>query len=89
VEDVSLLDARLVHFAGAIKPWNHYPAELLARRAPQFIKFIDVWRELLDEARPAPDPVSRRAQVEARFHRQQAWIEAYNKSGLEPTGRMY
>lgn len=89
VQQVSLLDARLVHFAGDIKPWNHYDPVQLASQAPQFIKFIDVWRELLDEARPPPDEASRLAQVEQRFRRQQNWIKAYNQTGIEPTGRMF
>lgn len=89
METVSLLDARLVHFAGAIKPWHHYRPEQLTNRAPQFIKFIDVWRELLEEARPPPDAASRRIQAAERFKRQQAWIEAYNRNEIKPTGRIY
>lgn len=89
VEQVSLLDARLVHFAGNIKPWNRYDPVQLARRAPQYVKFIDVWRELLDEARPASDADSRLADVERRFRRQQDWIRAYNEKNIEPVGRMY
>jgi lipopolysaccharide biosynthesis glycosyltransferase len=89
VENVSLLDARLVHFAGDIKPWNQYPPERLARRAPQFIKFIDIWRELLDEARHPVDVASSRTRVEERFHRQREWIEGYNQNAIEPTGRLY
>lgn len=88
VEQVSLLDARLVHFAGDIKPWNHYDPVQLASRAPQFIKFIDVWRELLDEARPPADEASRQADVERRFGSQQDWIKAYNQQSIKPKGRM-
>jgi len=89
VEQVSLLDARLVHFAGDIKPWNHYDPAQLLDRAPQYIKFMDVWRELLEEARPQPDEASRKVEVKRRFRRQQAWIEAYNQERIEPTGRMF
>ena len=89
LEPVSLLDARLVHFAGVIKPWNIYPPEQLVKRAPQFIKFIDVWRELLDEARAGGSPAKETSVISQRFERQQEWIRAYNAEALEPGGRLY
>ncbi|MCG6863548.1 MAG: hypothetical protein LJE70_20160, partial [Chromatiaceae bacterium] len=73
LDRVSLLDARLVHFAGAIKPWNRYDPIDLARRAPQFIKFIDVWRELLEEARSGVGPGGAPAAVAERCRRQADW----------------
>lgn len=89
LERVSLLDARLVHFAGVIKPWNCYDPVELARSAPQFIKFIDVWRELLDEARSGTDCPAARADVERRFRRQSNWIAVHNEKGIQPIGRLY
>ncbi|MCG6863123.1 MAG: hypothetical protein LJE70_17895, partial [Chromatiaceae bacterium] len=61
----------------------------LARRAPQFIKFIDVWRELLEEARSGVGPGGAPAAVAERCRRQADWIEAYNKQAIEPVGRLY
>jgi lipopolysaccharide biosynthesis glycosyltransferase len=84
-EEVSFLDARLVHFAGSLKPWFEYDREVLARRAPQFMKFFDAWRELLDEARgPAGTEETAR-----RYRRQQDWIREYNEEPIEPSGRLY
>lgn len=84
-ERVSFLDARLVHFAGTLKPWFEYDREVLAQRAPQFLKFFDAWRELLDEARGVEDLT----EVKSRFRRQQDWIRGYNEDPIEPIGRLY
>jgi len=84
-EAVSFLDARLVHFAGSLKPWFEYDGEVLARRAPQFIKFFDAWRELLDEARGPADP----GEAARQYRRQQDWIREYNEAPIEPIGRLY
>ena len=85
LEGISFVDARLLHFAGAIKPWNDYDPRELAERAPQVIKFVDVWRELLDEARVS-DP---RARMTAGFQRQKERIETFNRSPLKARGRLY
>jgi len=84
LENISFSDARLVHFAGSIKPWNLYDPEELLARAPQFMKFFDVWRELLNEARAAP-PLEAMADG---YRRQKAWIDAYNRDPLKPRGRL-
>jgi len=88
-EDVSSLDARLIHFAGSLKPWFDYDPELLARRAPQFIKFFDAWRELLEQARSGADPAADLNAMGDRYRRQQQWIAQYNSQPIEPTGRVY
>lgn len=85
LEDVSFLDAKLVHFAGAIKPWYCYDAAALVHRAPHYIKFIDVWRELLEETRHADDPQI----VARRYACQKEWIERYKTHKLRATGRLY
>ncbi|MBL8659791.1 MAG: hypothetical protein JNM75_08555 [Rhodospirillales bacterium] len=84
-EGVAAADARLVHFAGPIKPWNEYDPIALLQRAPQFARFIDAWRELLHEARNTRPP----AALSAAYRRQKAWIEAFNRAPLTPTGRLY
>ena len=84
-EAVSFLDARLVHFAGSLKPWFEYDSQVLARRAPQFIKFFDAWRELLAQARGPVDP----AEALTRYRQQQEWIRDYNESPIEAIGRLY
>jgi lipopolysaccharide biosynthesis glycosyltransferase len=89
LDHVSLLDARLVHFAGEIKPWNCYDPEQLISSAPQFIKFIDVWRELLDEARNGTEPGHNLVQMKERYQRQKNWIRKHNEEGIEPLGRLY
>jgi lipopolysaccharide biosynthesis glycosyltransferase len=83
-ERVGFADARLLHFAGTIKPWHDYDPHELVERAPQFIKFIDVWRELLQEARAG----DRTADMAAAYRRQKSWIEAYNAAPLTPRGRI-
>lgn len=84
-EPFSASDARLVHFAGPIKPWNEYDPVALLQRAPQFGRFIDVWRELLYQARATGCDEA----VLDRYQRQKAWIEAFNRAPLHATGRLY
>jgi lipopolysaccharide biosynthesis glycosyltransferase len=55
LDGISSLDARLIHFSGAIKPWNNYAMADLLELSPQYIRFIHVWRELLDEVRHRGD----------------------------------
>lgn len=88
LERVSLLDARLVHFAGVIKPWLLYDPLELSRKAPQFIKFIDVWRELLDEARSSVQSDDSQAATEKRFERQKNWISKHNQAPMEAIGKI-
>ena len=83
-EPVSFLDARIVHFAGALKPWFEYDPGVLAERAPQFIKFFSAWRELLNEVGGAPEF----ATVQARYRAQQEWIRQYNQKTIKPIGRL-
>ena len=83
-DGISFPDAKLLHFAGTIKPWNEYDLEDLLTRAPQFIKFFDVWRELLQEARAAPHLTT----LAEGYRRQKRWIDAYNSAPLAPRGRL-
>ncbi|MFZ0256586.1 MAG: glycosyltransferase [Gammaproteobacteria bacterium] len=85
LEAVSFLDAKLVHFAGAIKPWYCYDAGELVHWAPHYIKFIDVWRELLEETRHCDDPHI----IDRRYARQKEWIKHYKTHKLSATGRLY
>jgi lipopolysaccharide biosynthesis glycosyltransferase len=85
LEGVSFLDAKLVHFAGAIKPWYCYGADDLVNQAPHYIKFIDVWRELLEETRDLDDPQA----IDRRYARQKEWIKHYKSHRLKATGRLY
>lgn len=87
LEPVSFLDACLVHFAGAIKPWLCFEEGVLASRAPQFIKFMDAWRELLDEARASDS--EQQELIARRFERQKEWIESYNQDTPVAVGRLY
>lgn len=84
-ERVCSADARLVHFAGPIKPWNEYDPVALLQRAPQYVKFIDVWRELLHDLRTMRSPT----ELLSEYQRQKAWIEAFNRDPLTSTGRLY
>lgn len=83
-EPVSFLDARVVHFAGALKPWFEYDEQVLASRAPQFLKFFSAWRELLEEAGGIPD----QAVVRQRYQAQKDWIRQYNEDPIKPVGRL-
>lgn len=78
-------DARLVHFAGSLKPWFRYDPVMLARRAPQCFKAFDAWRELLEEARGPVGAEENRK----RFRAHQQWIESYNNDPIKPLGRVY
>ena len=84
LQSASFLDARIVHFAGRIKPWHRYRPQDLMRLAPRYIKFIDAWLELLDEARREDSTES----IESRFQRQAARIAQYNRNELQPIGRV-
>lgn len=55
LDGISSLDARLIHFSGAVKPWNNYAPADLFELSPQYVRFIDMWRELLDEVRHRGD----------------------------------
>jgi lipopolysaccharide biosynthesis glycosyltransferase len=88
-EGASFLDARLVHFAGAIKPWLEYEDGVLARRAPRFIKFFEAWRALLDEARAGHRSRDDREDTAKQFSAHKAWIADYNENPIEPVGRIY
>lgn len=55
VDKVSFQDAKIIHFAGSIKPWNNYNTREIVEKAPHYLKFIEVWRELLAETRYVND----------------------------------
>ncbi len=84
-EGICSADARLVHFAGPLKPWNEYDPVALLEQAPQFARFIDVWRELLREVRATRSL----AELSSTYHRQKDWIETFNRNPLLPKGRLY
>lgn len=54
-DDTPFPDARLLHFAGAIKPWNDYDPAALAAYDARYFKYIDVWRQQLEDARRGED----------------------------------
>ncbi len=49
LEDITSLEARIIHFAGKIKPWYNYDANDLFKLAPQYVKYIDAWHELYQQ----------------------------------------
>lgn len=51
LEEITSLDACIVHFAGKLKPWFEIDYSELLEKAPHYLKFIDNWRELLQAAR--------------------------------------
>lgn len=44
-EGIRFFDARVIHFAGKLKPWHAYDLAELAEYAPGYLKYIDLWRE--------------------------------------------
>ena len=83
-EGIGCLDARIVHFT-RLKPWNVYAPGDVERYAPQFVKIIDAWRQLLEEARAGSEPPGRWAETLARQH---AWLEMGNLDRFVPIGRI-
>jgi len=77
--------AKIVHFAGKIKPWNNYSTAELLSRAPHYIPFIEQWRSLLNAARNHNNLKYQAQQV----MRQYQWIEQGADHGLQHTGRLY
>jgi lipopolysaccharide biosynthesis glycosyltransferase len=51
LENITYLDARIIHFAGKIKPWFNFDSEELFRAAPQYLKYIETWKELFYQCR--------------------------------------
>lgn len=44
-EGIRFFDARVIHFAGKLKPWYVFDLAELAAVAPGYIKYIDLWRD--------------------------------------------
>lgn len=56
VDDVAFQDASMIHFAGKVKPWNNYDKADVLDKAPHYLKYIEVWREMLDDLRHKNNP---------------------------------
>ncbi len=69
LEDITSLDARIVHFAGRIKPWFEFAYPEVLEKAPHYLKFIDNWQELLRAARHQQDL----PHIAEQVARQRAW----------------
>ena len=85
VDDIEPRQARLIHFAGKIKPWNNYEQQALLDCAPQYLPFIQSWRTLLQEAR-SKDKSLFQAQKLLQHYR---WIEAGADHRLQVTDRLF
>lgn len=85
VDGVSWQQAKIIHFAGKIKPWNDYDQQALLQKAPHYFPFIHQWRELLHEARSA-DLAHEQAQ---RVLRQYEWICSGADHQLQALSRLY
>ena len=73
LENIISLDAKIIHFAGKIKPWYQYPREALFQLAPQYIKYIDAWQELYYECQLSFEPNNRTQTVADKVARQRQW----------------
>lgn len=71
VDNVTLLDAKFVHFAGRLKPWFKFDWQELLERAPHFIKYLQLWLDVYEEIRYKDDEVSKAAKI----RQQLAWME--------------
>ena len=69
LENLTSLDARIVHFAGKLKPWFNFDIKELQNKAPHYIKYFDSWRELLCALRKQDDL----AHIAAQVAKQRAW----------------
>ena len=85
IDKVSFQEAKLIHFAGRIKPWNNYNKEELIKKAPHYLKYIEVWRELLSDLRNQGD-INFQAQS---LLNQYKWTENGANYQLEENGRIY
>ncbi len=73
LENITSLEARIVHFAGRIKPWFDFAYPELLEKAPHYLKFIDNWHELLHAARDQ----SELARIAAQVAKQRAWAKQH------------
>jgi len=85
IDKVSFQEAKLIHFAGRIKPWNNYNKEELLKKAPHYLKYIEVWRELLSDLRNQGDF---NFQAQSLLN-QYEWTENGANYQLEENGRIY
>lgn len=85
VDGIGAQDAKIIHFAGKIKPWNNYDPLALCQNAAHYLPFLHQWRELLQEAR-ANDRAYYQAQ---RVLKQYEWITAGADHQLQAVDRLY
>ncbi len=55
IDNVTLLDAKFVHFAGRIKPWFKFDWQEILARAPHYIKYLQLWLDVQQEIRYKDD----------------------------------
>lgn len=85
VDKLAPHQARMIHFAGKIKPWNNYHQSELLRHAPHYLPFIQQWRELLDAVRNRHKPQFSAQKLIDQFR----WIEQGADHQLEKIGRLF
>jgi lipopolysaccharide biosynthesis glycosyltransferase len=85
VDGVTAEKAKIIHFAGKIKPWNNYNKLALWQNAPHYLPFLHQWRELLQEARS----IDRTYYQAQRVLKQYEWITAGADHQLQPIDRLY
>ncbi len=85
VDNISFEDISIIHFAGKIKPWNNYRKEDILEKAPHYLKYIDIWRTLLLDARNKSNPQYQATQIIKQYE----WTESGADSTLEVLDRIY
>ena len=85
VDKISFRDISIVHFAGKIKPWNNYRKEEILKKAPHYLRYIEIWRELLSELRNKNNIKHTARKIIEQFE----WTESGADAALEIQNRIY
>lgn len=85
IDGVGFHDAAVVHFAGRIKPWNDYLTGEILEKAPHYLKYIEIWRELHADLRNKDDAGYRARKILDQY----AWTEDAADLELAVQGRIY
>ncbi len=85
IDNIAPYQAKIVHFAGKIKPWNEYDQSALYQSAPHYLQFIQHWRALLNKCRNTTDLTSQAKKLLNHYH----WIEKGSDHQLEVISRLF
>lgn len=85
IDDIAPHQAKIIHFAGKIKPWNNYHQDELIACASDYLPFIYHWRTLLNESRNRRNPHYNAQKLLDQYK----WIEQGADHKLKATDRLF